>query len=160
MTTSKPLFIRDFVFRLLHSPTHTELDRAECARASSAFWIDLRGLSTSTHRRCAHVLLSLETVFKDLRGSQAEIMSSTATGKGRTEVETAARAVHVFLNKESSHLRVFLSAVSDGGGFFVGNIHTRTACAAVRCRASDSGSGQAGIGAEQFIRTAVGRSCD
>ena len=105
-------------------------------------------------------MLSLETVFKDLKGSQAEIMTSTATGKGRTEVETAARFVHVFLSKENSHLRVCLSEVSDGGVFFVGNIHARTACAAFRYLASDSGSGQPGIGADQFIRSAVARLCD
>ena len=143
------------------APTHdTELDGARCAWALCAFSIDPRGLYTSIHCRCAFVLIKLETVVKDVKGSQLEIMSSTATGKNKTEVEIAARAVHAFLLKDTSHLRVFLSALSDGGSFFTANIHTRTGCAAVRFRAPDAGSGQPGIGVDQFIRTAVGRLCD
>ena len=38
--------------------------------------------------------------------------------------------------------------------------HTLARCAAVRFRAPDAGSGQPGIGVDQFIRTAVGRLCD
>ena len=40
------------------------------------------------------------------------------------------------------------------------HIHSLTRCAAVRFRAPDAGSGQPGIGVDQFISTAVGRLCD
>ena len=80
-------------------------------------------------------------------------------GKSREHVATAARAVYAFLLNEKSDLRIYLSAMSDGGVYFVSNVHCKTACAAVRFRKEDEDASP-GIAEQDFVLAAQGRLCE
>ena len=82
-----------------------------------------------------------------------------SVGVPRTDVEKDAKAVHAWLVQEKSPLRDFLSAISDGGGFFAANVHAKVAVSYVEHR-RDSTEGPPGIGESEFVKAAVCRLCD
>ena len=79
--------------------------------------------------------------------------------KSRSEVEKSARAVYAFLLDEKSPLCVYLSALSDGGVYFVSNVHCKTACAAVRFR-KETEEASPGISVDDFVAAIQGRLCE
>ena len=86
----------------------------------------------------------------------SQVMVAT---KGRTEVEKAAKAVYLFLKNEDSQLRKYLSALSDGGVYFVANVHCKGANAAVRHR-KETEESTPGISSEEFVLAIQGRLCE
>ena len=107
------------------------------------------------------LFLNSETAPKSRSaGSQSEMMSqAVASCKSRTEVEKSARAVHKFLLGEETQLRAYLAALSDGGVYFVSNVHCKAACAAVRFR-KETEESIPGISAEEFVVAIQGRLCE
>ena len=79
--------------------------------------------------------------------------------RGRDEVKTAADAVYAFLKDEGSHLRAHISALSDGGVYFVSNVHCKGADAAVRYRKTTPDS-PPGISCEDFASAIQARLCE
>ena len=79
--------------------------------------------------------------------------------KGCGEVESAAKAVYLFLNNEDSQLRKYISALSDGGVYFVANVHCKGANAAVRHRKQTEES-TPGISSEDFVHAIQARLCE
>jgi hypothetical protein len=80
--------------------------------------------------------------------------------RGRDEVKTAADAVYAFLKDEGSHLRAYISALSDGGVYFVSNVHCKGANAAVRYRKATEEATLAGISSEDFVGAIQARLCE
>ena len=79
--------------------------------------------------------------------------------KSRTEVDAAAKAVHKFLLGPETQLRAILAALSDGGVYFVSNVHCKGACAAVKHRKETEDS-IPGIAVEEFSIAIQGRLCE
>ena len=79
--------------------------------------------------------------------------------RGRAEVKLAAEAVYLFLKDEGSHLRQYISACSDGGVYFVSNVHCKGANAAVRYRKTTPDS-TPGISCEDFASAIQARLCE
>ena len=107
------------------------------------------------------LFLNSETAPKSRSaGSQSEMMTQVvASCKSRGEVEKSARAVYKFLHDEGSQLRAYLSALFDGGVYFVSNVHCKAACAAVRFR-KETEESIPGISAEEFVVAIQGRLCE
>ena len=97
---------------------------------------------------------------KKKAGSQAEMMTQVvASCKSKTDVDRSARVVYAFLIDEKSPLRSYLSALCDGGVYFVSNVHCKAACAAVRFR-KETEESVAGITPEEFSLAIQGRLCE
>ena len=115
------------------------------------------------HRLCQVLIASAEQRKKartSRKSSQSEMMSQVMVAtKGRTEVEKAAKAVYLFLKNEDSQLRKYLSALSDGGVYFVANVHCKGANAAVRHRKQTEES-TPGISSEEFVHAIQSRLCE
>ena len=107
------------------------------------------------------LFLNSETAPKSRSsGSQSQMMSqAVAAVKSRTEVDNAAKAVHKFLLGPETQLRAILSALSDGGVYFVSNVHCKAACTAVRFR-KETEDAIPGISAEEFVVAIQGRLCE
>ena len=87
------------------------------------------------------------------------MMTGGAQGKERAHVESAAKVVYEWLKAEDSTLRTFVSALSDGGIFFVSSCHFKTCAAAVRYR-KEHEVASPGIMEPEFVNVAVRRLCD
>ena len=93
--------------------------------------------------------------------SISRMMGGTApVGSSRDEVRAHALFVHAWLVKADSPLRQFLGAASDGGVFFVANVHQKTAVAYAHHRRASAESSTAGVGVEDFVKAAQCRLCD
>ena len=118
------------------------------------------------HGHCCHqVLIASDEQRKKARksrggSSQSEMMTQVvAATRGRSEVERAAKAVYSFLKNEDSQLRKYISALSDGGVYFVSNVHCKGASAAVRYR-KETEESTPGISSEEFVLAIQGRLCE
>ena len=87
------------------------------------------------------------------------MMGFADLGKPRTDVEKDAKFVYQWLSQDKSALRDFLSASSDGAGFFTANVHAKVAVSYVKHR-QDSTEGVVGILESEFVNAAVCRLCD
>ena len=88
------------------------------------------------------------------------MMTQVAVGKPREEVENAARQVYRFiLQGDSSPLRKFVVATSDGGVHFNSSVYARSCEAYVRHR-KESDDAVAGVEEDTFVRVAQTRLCD
>ena len=94
--------------------------------------------------------------------SQASMMGGddTAVGLSREDVERDATYLHAWLMKTDSKLRDFISATSDGGAFFVANVHVKCACGYVRYRKLGDEATPLGVRVNDFVAAAQGRLCD
>ena len=84
----------------------------------------------------------------------------TTVSLSRDAVERDATFLHQWLMKADSPLRDFLKATSDGGVFFVANVHVKTACSYVRHRSLGDEGTTPGVGPGDFVTAAQGRLCD
>ena len=114
--------------------------------------------------RCDQALIASDEQRKKARkkkdNSQAEMMSQpTAPVKSRQEVDKAAREVHAFLMNDQSPLRAYMSALCDGGIYFVSNVHVKSASAACSFRKETEDS-VAGISPTEFVIAIQGRLCE
>ena len=78
----------------------------------------------------------------------------------KDQVEVHATYLHEWLMKPDSVLRDFLSATSDGGVFFVAQVHVKTGCAYVRYRQLREDQPTPGVGVKDFVLAAQGRLCE
>ena len=92
--------------------------------------------------------------------SQATMMTSLdASGKDREEVAEAAKEVYRFFLNESSHLKLLLSALSDGGMFFVGSVWSKVSSGYVHF-AKEAPDQPQGVKLDDFIAIIQDRLCD
>ena len=94
--------------------------------------------------------------------SQAMMMGDgLSEGLSLADVERDATQLHQWLEKTDSPLREFIAACSDGGAFFVANVHVKTARGFLRFhKLSDEEGATAGVGVNDFVLAAQGRLCD